>query len=391
MDSIKVISQIPDYRIKAVNIAVEMSTRDYISIASEIIDENEFQRKRVISSRLKKTLKSDIKQRCTIPPIVLGVRDNYVPEDFNFEKFNNDEFVKDVLVNKNVIILDGLQRTYVLLELVEEYDDGEWLDQHIRCEVYIGVEKLGILYRMLTLNTGQTTMSTRHLLEILFYDYLKIEIKDQIKLFLDKDEVKITDPLNQYKFKDIIEGYNSFINGREVPIARADILQNIDTLDSLERTEDEKEGFKQFLILFNKILTIHEAKSDFQFDKSEVSSEFQIESNPFGKSTLEIFGKSQSLTGLGSALHFLKKFRDTSFSQIEEYTDKLKLTDPESFYKLLKNFDLIRNKSKKVGNDQRFFFKIYYRFLFDEDRDSFLDISKSIEDAIIRVEERLEE
>ena len=91
-----------------------------------------------------------------------------------------------------MLILDGLQRTFVILDLhddikegkVKNFDTAIFLNQIIRAEIYIGLGKLGILYRMLTLNTGQTTMSTRHLMEILYLDYLDKDI-DGIKNILE--------------------------------------------------------------------------------------------------------------------------------------------------------------------------------------------------------------
>lgn len=84
-----------------------------------------------------------------------------------------------------MIILDGLQRTYTILdlesELVKEHDDetlDRVLNNSIRVEIYLGINKIGILYRMLTLNTGQTPMSIRHQIEILYSDYLDKSIND---------------------------------------------------------------------------------------------------------------------------------------------------------------------------------------------------------------------
>lgn len=386
------LSFIPDHRIKASNVLVELPISEYIQVARDIIDKNEFQRKRVITSRLKKSLKNDLKHKCTIPPIVLGVGERYLPENFDYRSFNNKNFIEKLIKEKKVIILDGLQRTYVLLELNNEEPEGDWMNQMLRCEVYIGVEKLGILYRMLTLNTGQTTMSTRHLLEILYFDYLNAPLDNDVKLFLDRDENRIKNPLKEYKFKDIIEGYNSFINGREVPIERGDILQNIETLNSLERTDADKEGFKNFLSFFHSLLQKLEKVCSFQFDYNKIQgSEYDLSSNPFGKNTVQIFGKPQSLTGLGASLRLIKKNRGLSLENLKHKIESIHLPEEMAIYKLLLIFDHIKNKSKKVGNDQRFFFKILFNRLFDPEAESYLDLSLSIDEAYKRVEERLEE
>lgn len=387
---IKILSYIPDFRIKASNVLIEITIKDYLSLADKIIDANEFQRKKVISSRLKTTLKQDIKSRCTIPPIVLGVRDDKLLPDFNFEDFHDDTVMQSFFDASSLIILDGLQRTYVMLELIAEDKSGNWLDRSIRCEVLVGLEKLGLLYRMLTLNTGQTTMSTRHLLEILYFDYLDSEI-DGIKLLVDKDGDSITNPLKEFKFKDIIEGYNSFIEGREVPVERADILQNIETISSLEKTNDKKEGFKVFIVTYQYFLSKINSLVDFNFSATSMQdSEFSFDSAPFGKSLPSIFGKSQAMTGFGAAIHFIKKKRDFEVSKIVEDSDKISNINNESIYYLLKLFDNIRNKSKKVGNDQRYFFKVFFLNLFDDKSETYLDFYESVKQAGIRVDEKID-
>lgn len=386
-----ILNYIPDYRIKACNASVVMTNEEYINIAKDIIDENEFQRKKVISSTIKKTLKEDIKLKCTMPPIVLGIKAEKLAPDFDFKSFDNNNSLIEYIRQKNLIILDGLQRTYVLLELLSEEPDGDWLQQSVRCEVYIGLEKLGILYRMLTLNTGQTTMSTRHLLEILYFDYLNVDIGG-LRLILDKDEERIKDPLIEYKFKEVIEGYNSFIEGKEVPIERPDILSNIETINNLAKTDDQKEGFKAFLFLYNKLLTkLSKLYDVFNFDPEVAKlEEFKISGNPFGKTAIEIFGKSQSLTGLGSALNFLKKNREKSFDDINAEIDSVNFDAENDLYFLLKHFDYIRNNSKKVGNDQRYYFKIFYQTLFDPKKEFEYNVKKSINEAYQRVQERLD-
>lgn len=387
----KVLSYIPDFRIKAMNVMVEINILEYLRLAKVIIDKNEFQRKKVISSRLKTTLKKDIQKRCSIPPIILGVRDSQVPANFDFEKFNDNSSVKDFFFKNQLIILDGLQRTYVLLELFEDDPKGQWVNNIIRCEVFIGMEKLGILYRMLTLNTGQTTMSTRHLLEILYFDYQNSEI-DGIKLVLDKDDSEIIDPYNEFRFKEIIEGYNSYIDGREVPIQRADILQNIETINSLERSDDEKDGFKVFLLTFHKLLLTFNKIYAFEFNPEEIqNTEFDINSSPFGRNVVQIFGKSQSLTGLGAALFHLKKYRDLTMEDVGRMLDSEEIEIiAESYQRLIKSFDFIRSKSNKVGNDQRFYFKQFYINLFDPHAESHLNMKLSVEQASIRIQERLD-
>lgn len=95
------------------------------------------------------------------------------------------------------------------MEKNDDDDKQRVYSNKIRAEIYIGINKLGILYRMLTLNTGQTQMSTRHQIEIIYSDYVDTDIEG-IRLLREVDDQS---PRRQgeYKFQDVIEGFTSFI------------------------------------------------------------------------------------------------------------------------------------------------------------------------------------
>ena len=106
---IKVLSVITDGRIKAKNVLLELTIDDYLKVGEKVTEKNEFQRRRVRNtSTVYSLLRTDLKKKCTIPPIVLSVsaevsnilkdREIEIGSDFS-EFFNSD----------NIIILDGLQ------------------------------------------------------------------------------------------------------------------------------------------------------------------------------------------------------------------------------------------------------------------------------------------
>lgn len=400
----KVLSFIPDYRIEATNVLIELNIKEYLNIASYILDKNEYQRRKVIKSNLQETLKSDLLKGCTIPPIVLAVKKDQVHDSFNYAKFNDVRYIEKVIESKEILILDGLQRTYVMLELKNDIDKNKFsksdtdrfLDLTIRAELYIGLQKLGILYRMLTLNTGQTTMSTRHLMEILYLDFLDTSING-VKLIPDKNNVNPKkDSIDEFYFKEILDGYYSFIEGTEVPLERADILDNIQTIKELEKTEEEKEGFRIFLITYRKVLgKLIDLSDNFLFNEEDFKSpELELSGPPFGKNAIDIFKKSQSMTGFGAAMNFLKNNRTIGFDKISKDTDELILTKysgVETFRFINKHFDYIRNKSKKVGNDQRYYFRILFRDLFDPESENYKKLDASADQAYKRIKERIED
>ncbi|HDL8193348.1 TPA: hypothetical protein PXQ58_002551, partial [Yersinia enterocolitica] len=211
--------KIRDERISADNFMVDIDIGTYLTVAEHILNNNEFQRKRVSSAKsVYSLLKKDIIRGCVIPPIVLATAaDGSRTEDAistNLSNFLSEN--KDTL-----LIIDGLQRTYSIIDLKNELErkgDTDTLNRlknhRIRLELYSGINRLGILYRMLTLNTGQTPMSLRQQIEILYLNYSEADIPG-VDIVKESDN-KTASAKNSYKFKDIVEGFNSYIERNEL-------------------------------------------------------------------------------------------------------------------------------------------------------------------------------
>ncbi len=237
-------------------------------------------------------------------------------------------------------------------------------------------------------------MSSRHLMEILYLDYVNTDING-VYLVTDKEDRPLKDDTSEFNFKDMLDGYYSFIDGTEIPIERADILENIQSLKELEKTDEEKEGFRIFLDTYKIVIDKLVAISDgFTYNEEVINPEYVLSGPPFGTNALEVFRKSQSLTGFGSALNFLKNRRYKDFVAIQNDVSQLNLeksTPQEFFYLLNKHFDYIRNKSKKVGHDQRFYFKVFFQTVFDAESDGYQKLDFASEQAYKRVKEKLED
>jgi hypothetical protein len=396
---IAVKSILKDERINAYNALVEISVGEYLKFARNVIDNNEFQRKKVIKSKIKEILKEDLLRNCLIPSIVLAVSN----ENIGTIKDENDvttsnEIIQQAIKDNAILIIDGLQRTYVLLNLeddlkkVNDTDALEKLYRHkIRAEIYLGINRIGLLYRMITLNTGQTTMSTRHLMEILYLDYARIGV-DGIKLIKDKDETVISPNTDEFNFKTILDGFNSYLEKNEALIERTEILDNIKSLDVLKTEEINKDLFKDFLLTYKELLDVLVKKShswNYNADNIEEQA-LKLNSNPFGKSTLDIFKKSQALTGFGAAIGHLKDAKNINLEKIEEFIPLIIVENDDwntAFSHLLKQLDLVKEKSKKIGNDQRYFFKFFFRGLFNPESDQYLNFNKASDFAYDRTRE----
>lgn len=179
----EILSIIQDGLLNANNVLLQMTIGEYLDIGLRILKNNQYQRKRVSrSSSIYSLLGNDLKRLCTIPTIVLALTDESKRDIL--QKGMKSEQLMAVFKSEDLIILDGLQRTYTLRDVRNELVQGLILDivpevflnHQLRVEVYSGLSKTGILYRMLTLNTGQTPMSRRHEIEILYSSYKEREI-----------------------------------------------------------------------------------------------------------------------------------------------------------------------------------------------------------------------
>jgi len=385
----RLINKLYDEKVKAFNLLFEINLSEYIENAEKIFKKNKFQRRRVkSSSTVYSLLKEDLLVGCIIPPIVLALSKQ--DKDLTDEVFKSydDERIKKIIVEntENLIILDGLQRTYTIKDLFSELKNKndetnlEKISKHlIRIEIYVGIDKLGILYRMLTLNTGQTPMSLRHQIEILYSDYLENDIEG-IKLLLEVEDT-VPKKIGEYKFKDIIEGFNSYIDRDYLTIDRNDILENIKTLEKLSKEKQDRDLFKDYLVLYHKLVqTIIEKSKGWEYNNDELS----LSGQPFGKNAYKILTKSQVMTGFGSAIGKLVDFGAiNSLYDINDLIEKIIIGEPinNTYKNLLLKLDEIRTIAKKIGNDQRMFFHFLFRELFNKKGDAYLNLNQAIDEA----------
>jgi hypothetical protein len=383
----KIASKIFDERIKALNVQIEITYADYLKIAKNIIKSNEFQRRRVkSSSTIYSLLKSDLKTGCIIPPIVLAISN--IPNDIISQDVSDTEIISNIeKYQSNLLILDGLQRTHTIIDAekellsVNEIDTLErFYKRLLRIEVYIGINKLGILYRMLTLNTGQTPMSVRHQIEILFSDYLINSIGD-LKLYTEKDD-KTPRKKGEYNFRDIIDGFNSYLERNELPIERSDLLDNIKSLEKLSKEQPDSDLFNKYLTTYHKLLERFEVLSDNYVFNAE-SIEYKFSAGPFASNAVKLINKSQTMTGFGSAIGKLYDLEVINgITEVNELIDELSIENPkEALDEILIYLDRIRVHAKKIGNDQRLYFHFFFRELFDKKGDSYLNINSAIREA----------
>lgn len=383
----QIMSRIYDHRINSTNLYVETTFGEYLEFAGKIIRNNDLQRNRVKTSKsVYSLLKTDLQKGCLMPPLVLAVT---CIKDIDIKSMTGKELMDYIRNNsEKVMILDGLQRTHSLIaadnemEKKSEEEKNRFKNYKLRLEVYIEINKFGVLYRMLTLNTGQTPMSTRHQLEMLYRDMLNTEIEG-VKLVSDTDGKADPDD-NEFIFKNVIDGFNSYMNRSELPIDRQEMLENLKMLENMSDENVASDLFKEFLEEYIKIFNTLRKISEEYVVTVEDLIDYRISGSPFGTKVSKVFSTSQALTGYGAAMGIMKdRGILSSISDISYKLDTLKEknTGRDWFLELLYRFDCIRSSSKKIGNAQRMYLHYFFRELFNAESDSYLDLEAAVENG----------
>ena len=380
-------SKIFDQRINSWNLYVESTFGEYLKFEKKIINNNELQRKRVKTSKtIYSLLKNDLQKGCIMPPLVLALVKTDIIDVENPDQEKLLQYINEN--SRNVLLLDGLQRTYTLIDAdaeMEKKSEEEYqnfLKNKLRLEIYVEINKFGILYRMLTLNTGQTPMSARHQLEMLYSDMLNTEF-DGVKIVTDKDGKADPDE-NEFIFKNAIEGFNSYMNRNELPIDRQDILENVKMLENMSEEDVSEDLFKEFLETYMKLFGILRKITNNHVVDNDELIEYGISELPFGKKVSKIFSTSQSLTGFGAAVGKMKDLGIiNAMTDISEMVDKLEKENEGYIWmmELLSKLDRIKASSKKIGNAQRMFFQYFYRELLNKESDSYLNLDAAVQNG----------
>lgn len=383
----KIMSNIYDYRIRSTNLYVETTFGEYLQYAKDLIKNNDLQRKRVKTSQtVYSLLKEDLLNGCVIPPLVLAI----MSDDDRLKSMESDELQNYIKTNREkVLILDGLQRTHTLIaaeiDALEQKKERDFYDYKLRLEVYVNINRFGVLYRMLTLNTGQTPMSVRHQIEMLYSDMLDKEVNG-VKLITEVEGSAYADK-NEFVFKNTIDGFNSYMNRSALPMDRQEMLENIKMLEKMSKENISGDIFKVFLEGYIKVFDILCEKSKNCLVDQDRLDEYEIKSSPFAKKVSKAFSTSQALTGFGAAMGIMKdKGIIEDFDSLDKIVKDIEenFTNDEEgewFMEFLKRMDMIKVKAKKIGNAQRMYLEYFYRELFNEESDSYADLLQAVENG----------
>ena len=375
-----------DKKIMGINVSAEMTFKEYLDFASDIIESNDLQRTQVRSEgKPYELLRRDLIVGCVIPPIILAVSGDGDADihDLILGSVENNtvdhhlveikKVIESAIRDRRILILDGLQRTLTIQSVFSELSSPEredekiyFLNRKLRFEVYLGLSKQGILYRMLTLNTGQTPMSFRHQLEILYHDYLDgNNLPHGIQVFKEIDERRARG-ISKYKFSDVVELFYSYSTGSPLPYDKQALVGSLKEMSFLENYKYEARGdaMSELLSCYNKLsLRILALSNDWTFAPERVTEV----TRPFGNNVTAIFSRTQPMAAFGAECkRLLEKGVYSNLSEISEAIDSVIFSqDPHtSLDRLITILNEVGSKAKKIGDAQRYYFQLAFREIF---------------------------
>jgi RNase H-fold protein (predicted Holliday junction resolvase) len=174
-----------------------------IEILYPLIDRLDIQRK-TQNEKFYKRLEEDLVKGCIMPAITIALVD-----ERSHTKLSKSDFETLVVENiNNGFVLDGIQRLNTLKRIAQNPNLD--LSRPLYLNILICKSKDNLLYRMVTLNNGQKSMSARHQIEILaanIYDFKGLPIH-----IVTEKEAKNKRYIYALKKADVISAYIAYLS-----------------------------------------------------------------------------------------------------------------------------------------------------------------------------------
>lgn len=219
---------------------------EYLDIVGNDFENFTIQRRRE-KHKAYTRLKQDIRNGAVLPPITLSVKPHLVGNLRSLIPNQLDDLAKELSKPGQLDILDGLQRTYLIHDLIE---DGVQLnpDQKLLLEFWLEPSLPQLIYRIIVLNAGQKPMSMRHQVELLFMS-LRQNIQqmiDGLEIHTERDQTRRR-RAKKYALNVVASAYHAFIT-KSPEVSRENVVaMKMAEADALDATESELEdGFNKF-------------------------------------------------------------------------------------------------------------------------------------------------
>ncbi len=254
---ISIIGSTRDLRTNTPVLYAQMSIPDYLKLVGEDFAAFAIQRKRE-KHRAYVRMKNDIKKGALLPTITLAVNPEYVGDLLPLvdkQDFKSLEFKLDRPGSVN--ILDGLQRTYILQDLMNE--GAEFPNSQTQLvEFWLEPQYRHLIYRIIVLNAGQKPMSMRHQIEVLFSTF-KATLEKEIvglELFQERDQARRS-RAKKFALDRIVAAYQSFLTKspevQKENVVAQHLLEDDVLSDSEENLIEKYDQFKYYLACYSAL------------------------------------------------------------------------------------------------------------------------------------------
>jgi len=385
--NIRVFDLKEDKKVSAKCLLIDISIKEYIELIQDNLENLPIQRGKVISRKREvyERLKEDLKNGTIMPPLSLVANKELSDSILNVEDTKRiGRLINDKINKKSLSILDGLQRTYCILNALTDLEDNseklkEFENFKVRAELWFSIKTNALLYKVLVLNTGQFKMSMSHQLEII-YAPIKEKIQDiakeneieNLKLSTYRDTIPCKN-VYEYSFSTIIEGFiafsthNPITDKTSVVVAELERMKFIKELSDPTKLASDKE-LEEFL---NLLFTLDE-KLWGKYKERLLEEDFEGNKKPLEWTSRNDFMKSAPfLSGFFASCGKYRKRNNDKYKKRKK--DLLRIFDKNEDPLQLRDLSEIlkeeKAKTKKFGTTVRdFFFRAFNSFFEGEDK-----------------------
>lgn len=201
------------------------------------------------AKRIRGIMIDDLKKKALLPPLVIGIILNHQQieklSDLNNEK-QFKKVISDDVSKDNIAIIDGMQRTTAIVEVVDDFTDNSKREEYreqtqLRVEFWIANTTNSLIYRMLVLNTGQVPWNLRRQIEVILNPVItEIKASDIPLEIIAIDDSSKRKKGGQYQADKLIELFLAF-GLRKVKIdLKERLADEFSRLDFIEATASQK-------------------------------------------------------------------------------------------------------------------------------------------------------
>lgn len=325
-----------DTRIEGLSISALTTIGEYVAWFNHYGKENKLDEQRPqlntrSANMIRQRMIEDLKSGAVIPPIVIGITTNDP-----LDKILDDS--ANLFVNQNLqeaTVIDGMQRSGALETALEQAPDIA--GNALRIDIWVSNNTVGLIYRMLVLNTGQTPWDVKRQMEVIYKPLIE-ETKRQIPgiVLNERNDGKRRTKGGEYPASSIVELFIAF-SSRKEQVNNADRIA--DDFTKLDITQMAGEAsFSQLFYDSLKLLVTFDIAISRYHDESGMNGDGQKFVNG-----MDIFTNMPAKIGfmVALSLQILGRVGTTERSE-EEKQQRMQM--------IQRQFDDLRNKVEQMDN-----------------------------------------